>query len=782
MAIAYHTHQFEIPTASNAETSAGLVSDKVVVPSGLVSVLANYVTSTALTTTLAGYVQSSAIGVTVQAYDADLAAIAALASAADKVPYATGAGAWALADFTVSGRALVAAATVAAQRTALGLGTAATTDATAYATAAQGARADTAIQPGSTRLVPAGGTTGQVLAKTSGTDYATGWSNAGAGDLIAASVFPATRAELKALNTSKDRVAFLKEAGREGQFLWNGTNLSATLTPQSITSTLVDATTDTITSAAHALQTGHAVFPTTTVNGVTVDVIYYAIRVTVDTFKLATTYANAIAGTAVDLTGTTNFTVRRYIDPEEGIYVVPTGKARDGSQGAWVRAYTGLAVFDWFGAVGDGVADDTLAMNAAWAASKSLTGVSGKVYRFTGPVGSTSDFTGRELLGERSMTLLWSGAGASLRFFGEGWKLENWNINADGVVNEGISMGTAGDNRGSSVSGNIFFSAANSYFSTFLTTTNWWYSRFCNNVMYNSESNEVRRGNCITGNYSVNNDISGNYILRFDSAIAWSNVPRPGAGHVCEGWMISQNTLAANNTHFLALAGLLPTLNANIIDISSSSANPIISDADCTVITSNWIDCPAPVLLRNSARHIVANNVFVGSANQHLAFQGVGVAQVSGNSFAFGNQAISADAGCSGLSVVGNSFSAFTVRAADISLAGNSIWQHNILSNGTAEPLLGGNFDPQYRQYHATTVRTFGSGTTEVLDFAIPSGIFSAKPSVVNVQVNGWPTIVSNYDYDNAANTATNVRVTFIRFDSGNMPGGAVRVQISAYQ
>lgn len=60
-------------------------------------------------------------GTNVQAYDADLAAIAALVSAADKVPYATGAGTWALADFTAAGRALAAGADAAAQRTTLEL-------------------------------------------------------------------------------------------------------------------------------------------------------------------------------------------------------------------------------------------------------------------------------------------------------------------------------------------------------------------------------------------------------------------------------------------------------------------------------------------------------------------------------------------------------------------------------------------------------------------------------------------------------------------------------------
>jgi hypothetical protein len=72
-------------------------------------------------TTLSGY------GITdAQPLDADLTAIAALTSAADKLAYYTGSGTASLATLTAAARTLLAAIDAAAQRTALGLGTLAT--------------------------------------------------------------------------------------------------------------------------------------------------------------------------------------------------------------------------------------------------------------------------------------------------------------------------------------------------------------------------------------------------------------------------------------------------------------------------------------------------------------------------------------------------------------------------------------------------------------------------------------------------------------------------------
>lgn len=125
-ALASHTHSAADITSGTLALARGGTGADLSATGGANRVVMQESSGAGFTVRLLTSADIPDLSATYQPFDADLAAIGALTSAANKLPYATGSGTWALADFSAAGRELVNDADAAAQRTTLGLGTIAT--------------------------------------------------------------------------------------------------------------------------------------------------------------------------------------------------------------------------------------------------------------------------------------------------------------------------------------------------------------------------------------------------------------------------------------------------------------------------------------------------------------------------------------------------------------------------------------------------------------------------------------------------------------------------------
>jgi hypothetical protein len=232
------------------------------------------------------------IGTNVQAYSATLGSLSGLSLSNGDILYATGANALARLAKGTDGQVLRLSSGIPAwatasglgdmlgannlsdlssastSRTNLGLGSAATSDTTDFATAAQGATADTAVQPGDLSAVATSNDYGDLdnlpTLGTAAAEDTTAFATAAQGSLADTAFQPADapsdpdlsndtdklalrgdvadwvnagtvykvadRTALKAVDTGAHSAVYLLESGREGQFVWSSADLSTLVT------------------------------------------------------------------------------------------------------------------------------------------------------------------------------------------------------------------------------------------------------------------------------------------------------------------------------------------------------------------------------------------------------------------------------------------------------------------------------------------------------------------------------------------------------------------------
>lgn len=441
-----------------------------------------------------------------------------------------------------------------------------------------------------------------------------------------------------------------------------------------------------------------------------------------------------------------------------------------------------------FGAVGNGVTDDTAAFNAAYAASKHIYIPKGR-YLITGRVGSLTDATGPNFVGEGGrQSVLLLGANGGLDVSGAGWKITNLGFVPNAVVTCAIKNGAGMQNEDGELSNCYFVSespvsagANQKYFLICADLYNQWSATILNNCFRNGLPYDRYAGTALKFHYSVNITCSDNVFSGFAIGYHWTADPAP-AGNFCEGHMIHGNIFIVNSVNLQFDAGLAPFVSNNILDLNKPGELPLRCAANCAIIQGNWIASDRAVFVTDTDRHIISNNVFSGPGNSNdsaLAINNSNHGVIQGNSF-YGNKRAMAAIGYFGSwSVTGNVMVGQGTEAVDFAGATNLSYVGNV-ANGQLEKLPNGvpkKISPTYSTSHVQVFAT--SAATQTFTIPIPVGVFSARPNASVIQADGGVDLIVSLDHD--ASSATGIVVKAAK-QSGAAFSGGYRFNVFAIQ
>lgn len=386
--------------------------------------------------------------------------------------------------------------------------------------------------------------------------------------------------------------------------------------------------------------------------------------------------------------------------------------------GRWKRVFSGAVNVKWFGAKGDGVTDDTVAIQNAVDVLNMDCEFDDSTYLITNTI--TVGLASKKTIDGKNAKILFTGTGVCLdincvngTLYSYDKIIKNFTFTNSGGSNTAIALRLNNARRCDINSLKFFGKFAKCIFASEFK------EGFISNInIENDPSNKTGVGISLASclNVSITESFIGycEYGVKFDTPI------NSGVGHGNEGITISNNTVVANSTG-IDLGGVFISIVNNTIDLCGT--NGIITTGNSISILSNWIQCYAitnNVLcdIRGAIDIVVSNNMFIN---------GIGATEITG---------ILADS--TKISVCNNVFDG-VIRSSIALSSGNSFSSvNNMYHNGAIAISPTGTsvnqllLDPQAKGYISKGL-TIGNDLTLNTEILSVTGIIKSTKSKSNL-------------------------------------------------
>lgn len=426
-----------------------------------------------------------------------------------------------------------------------------------------------------------------------------------------------------------------------------------------------------------------------------------------------------------------------------------------------------------FGAVGDGVTDDTAAFNKAYASGGPIYIPGDRKYVITGQVGSLTDNKPVKWVSDGAKLLL-SGAGGLL-VNGQGWVVEGIDFIPVGVVPFAIKTGTIGDNHRSVINNCNFYTTtedSSNYFSVCVDLYACWYMTLSNCYMRNYSSVNFRDttvGIGIRTSYCVNVNITGCTIGCFKQG--YFDTGAAINSHKSEGISLTSNIFVKNDNHIDISDGLFFNISNNVIDLPRPGGYPIRAAAANTVISGNWIAVDYyPVLIVNGAQYggdrvIITDNIITGGnsySGSLLVAQNSSYGVMSNNQFSWGGNAFSFNSNCGYWNISDNNIVNPSSNAYDVGSTNNFSLSGNKVSGISAKLISNSTYLRPKSWVKETSFSTSGvaAGGLINVNIPVPSGIFSTAPEYADLITSGSLQAITRYS--KSASSATSLSFSLV--------------------